>query len=95
MAIVPTAFIKKQTLPSTAGEEKVITWSKDLYWGQQGSPQTTSTWPFSNGIDLIHEFFNLERKFNNDFLSKSVKLFGKSSLINKSLIQFADNGRLL
>ena len=50
---------------------------------------------FSNGIDLIHEFFNLERKFNNDFLSKSVKLFGKSSFINKSLIQFADNGRLL
>jgi len=50
---------------------------------------------FSNGIDLIHEFFNLERKFNNAFLSKSVKLFGKSSFINKSLIQFADNGRLL
>ena len=50
---------------------------------------------FSYGIDSIHEFFNLERKFNNDFLSKSVKLFGKSSFINKSLIQFADNGRLL
>ena len=53
MAIVPTAFIKKQTLPSSATEEKVITWSKDLYWGQQGSTQTTSTWPFSNGIDLF------------------------------------------
>ena len=28
---------------------------------------------FSNGIDLIHEFFNFERKFKNNFLSKSVK----------------------
>ena len=28
---------------------------------------------FSNGIDLIHEFFNFERKMKNNFLSKSVK----------------------
>ena len=74
MAIVPTAFIKKQTLPSTAGEEKVITWSKDLYWGQQGSPQTTSTWPFSNGIDLFspivgEEYYDTTDRVAGDTLS--------------------------
>ena len=47
---------------------------------------------FSNGIDLIHEFFNLDNKINKNILSKSVKLFGKNSLINKSLIKIADNG---
>ena len=35
---------------------------------------------FSNGIDFIHEFFNFERKTNNEFLSKSVQLLGKNSL---------------
>ena len=34
---------------------------------------------FSNGIDLLHEFFNLESKTNNDLLSKSVKFFGKTN----------------
>ena len=38
---------------------------------------------FSNGIDLIHEFFNIERKLENDVFSKSVKLLGKNSYINK------------
>lgn len=74
MAIVPTAFIKKQTLPSSATEEKVITWSKDLYWGQQGSPQTTSTWPFSNGIDLFspivgEEYYDTTDRVAGDTLS--------------------------
>ena len=47
---------------------------------------------FSNGIDLIHEFFNLERKFDNTFFSKSVKLLGKNSYINKFFTQIADKG---
>ena len=47
---------------------------------------------FSNGIDLIHEFFNLERKFNNNFFSKSVKLLGKNPSINKFFTQIADKG---
>ena len=47
---------------------------------------------FSNGIDLIHEFFNLERKFNNKFFSKSVKLLGKNPSINKFFTQIADKG---
>ena len=49
---------------------------------------------FSNGIDLIHEFFNIERKLKNDILSKSVKFLGKNSSINKIFIQIADRGIL-
>jgi 2-octaprenyl-6-methoxyphenol hydroxylase len=50
---------------------------------------------FSNGIDLIHEFFNLERKINNNFLSKSVKLIGNNPSINKIFTKIADKGVLL
>ena len=32
---------------------------------------------FSNSIDLIQEFFNFERKFNNNILSKSIENFKK------------------
>ncbi len=47
---------------------------------------------FSNSIDLIYEFFNLERKFNNDILSKSVKILGKNTFINKMFTRIADKG---
>ena len=47
---------------------------------------------FSNGIDLIHEFFNFERKTNNKILSKSVQLLGKNPLMNKIFINVADKG---
>ena len=47
---------------------------------------------FSNGIDFIHEFFNLERKTNNKFLSKSVQLLGKNSSLNKIFVSVADRG---
>ena len=47
---------------------------------------------FSNGIDLIHRFFNLERKFDNSAFSKSVKILGKNSYLNKIFIQIADKG---
>ena len=49
---------------------------------------------FSSGIDFIHEFFNLERKTNNDFLSKSIQYFNKNPSINKIFIKFADKGLL-
>ena len=49
---------------------------------------------FSNGIDLIHEFFNLERKTNTNFLSKTVKLIGKHPSINKMFTKIADKGVL-
>ena len=47
---------------------------------------------FTNGIDFIHEFFNLERKFNNIYFSKSVKLLGRNPHINKFITQIADKG---
>ena len=47
---------------------------------------------FSNGIDLIHEFFNFERKFDNNLISKSVKVLGKNTYINKFFTQIADKG---
>jgi 2-octaprenyl-6-methoxyphenol hydroxylase len=49
---------------------------------------------FSNGIDLIHEFFNIERKTKTDFLSKSVKLIGNQSSINRMFTKIADKGVL-
>ena len=49
---------------------------------------------FSSGIDLIHEFFNLEKKIKNNFLSKSVQYFNKRPLINKVFTKIADKGLL-
>jgi len=49
---------------------------------------------FSNSIDLIHEFFNIERKLKNNILSKSVKFLGKNPSINKIFTQIADRGIL-
>ena len=49
---------------------------------------------FSNGIDLIHEFFNIERKIKSNFLSKSVKLISNYPRINKMFSKIADRGIL-
>ena len=49
---------------------------------------------FSSGINLIHEFFNLERKTKNNFLSKSIKYFNKNYSINKIFTKIADKGLL-
>jgi len=49
---------------------------------------------FSNGIDLIHEFFNFERKMKSSLLSKSVKIIGNYPLINKMFTKIADRGIL-
>ena len=47
---------------------------------------------FSNGIDLIHEFFNFERKYKNNTISKSVQFIGKNPLLNKVFTNIADKG---
>tara|TARA_B100001057_G_scaffold474710_1_gene540600 strand:+ start:4244 stop:5317 length:1074 start_codon:yes stop_codon:yes gene_type:complete len=47
---------------------------------------------FSNGIDLVYEFFNFESKINNSFLSKSVRLIGKHKSTNKIFTKLANNG---
>jgi 2-octaprenyl-6-methoxyphenol hydroxylase len=50
---------------------------------------------FSNGIDLVHQFFNIERKMNSSFLSKSVQLLNKNQKINKFFTKIADRGTLV
>jgi 2-octaprenyl-6-methoxyphenol hydroxylase len=47
---------------------------------------------FSNGVDLIHEFFNYERKNKNSVISKSIQILGKNSSANKAFIKIADEG---
>ena len=49
---------------------------------------------FSSGIDLIHEFFNLERKSNNDFLSKSIQYLNRNRRIKNYFTTIADKGVL-
>ena len=49
---------------------------------------------FSNSIDLIHEFFNFERKLKSNILSKSVKALGKNPSVNKLFTKIADRGVL-
>ena len=47
---------------------------------------------FSNGVDLIHEFFNLERKIKTSFMSKSVKFISSYPSVNKMFTKIADRG---
>ena len=47
---------------------------------------------FSNGIDLIHELFNIERNSKNNILSKSIQYLGKYSSVNKIFTKIADKG---
>ena len=49
---------------------------------------------FSNGVDLIHELFNIERKTNISLLSNSVKLISNYPFINKMFTKIADRGVL-
>jgi 2-octaprenyl-6-methoxyphenol hydroxylase len=47
---------------------------------------------FSNGVDLIHDFFNVERVIRSKVLSKSVQFIGKNSSVKKILSKIADEG---
>ena len=49
---------------------------------------------FSNGVDLIYELFNIERKAKNNFLSKSIKTISNNPSINKIFTKLADRGAL-
>ena len=50
---------------------------------------------FSNGIDLVQEFFNFERKTSSSFLSKSVQLLNKNPKLKKFFTKIADRGSLV
>ena len=47
---------------------------------------------FSNGIDFIYEFFNLEKKIKNKNVTKILKIIGKNDNFNNFFIKFADRG---
>jgi len=47
---------------------------------------------FSSGIDLIHEFFNIEKKLKSKKLTRIIKMIGKNNNFNNFLIKFADRG---
>jgi len=49
---------------------------------------------FTKSIDLIHDFFNLERKFKSTFLSKSVQIVSNFPPINKVFKKIANVGVL-
>ena len=50
---------------------------------------------FFSGVDLVYEFFNLERKIKSDIISRSVQKIGKTNFINKMFIKIADEGILV
>ncbi len=50
---------------------------------------------FSNGVDLIYEFFNIERNLKSKYLSKSVQMISKLPKINKIFKKIADKGVLI
>ena len=47
---------------------------------------------FSNGIDFIYEFFNVEKKIKNNTVTKILKIIGNNNKFNNLLIKFADRG---
>ena len=47
---------------------------------------------FSNGIDLIYEFFNHEGNLKSNFFINSIKYFGNKNSLNNMLKKLADTG---
>ncbi len=47
---------------------------------------------FSNGINIVHEYFNLESKSKSSLLSKSVQALGNNSSVKKMFAKIADEG---
>ena len=47
---------------------------------------------FSNGINLVHEFFNLESKTKNSLLSKPIQVLDKNYSIKRMITKIADEG---
>ena len=47
---------------------------------------------FSEGIDLIYEYFNSENKIKNKFIDTSIKYIGKNKYINDYFKKIADLG---
>ncbi len=49
---------------------------------------------FSNGVDFVYEFFNLDSRIKSSVLIKSLQFLGKNNYINNFFTKFADKGIL-
>ena len=52
----------------------------------------TRNFIFSNGIDIIYETFNLDKKIKSKKFNNILKIVGKNKSINSYFIKFADKG---
>ena len=47
---------------------------------------------FSFGIDFIHEFFQFDNKYKNNYSNKLLKFVSKNKLFNNLVSKYADKG---
>jgi len=47
---------------------------------------------FASGVDLIHEFFQFDKKFKNKYLTRLVKVVGKNKIFKNFFSNYADKG---
>jgi len=47
---------------------------------------------FANGIDFIHNFFQLDNNYKNNFINQFLKISGKNKILNKYISRYADTG---
>jgi len=47
---------------------------------------------FSSGIDVIYEFFNIDKRFKTKYLNKIIRFFGMNKNLKNLIIKFADKG---
>jgi 2-octaprenyl-6-methoxyphenol hydroxylase len=47
---------------------------------------------FSSGIDVIYEFFNIDKRFKTKYLNKIIRFFGTNKDLKNLIIKFADKG---
>ena len=50
---------------------------------------------FSNGIDIVHEFFKFESNTKTRAISKSIQILGKNKFINRTFTKLADTGIII
>ena len=85
-------FPENQSIDFILGYENESKLLVDINIIRNGVNMGCKNYIFSNSIDLIHEFFNLERKIKISTLSKSIQFLGKIPRLNKVFTKVADKG---
>ena len=47
---------------------------------------------FVNGIDFIHNFFQFDNSYKNNFINQILEISGKNKILNKYISRYADTG---